>query len=160
MAKFPREKNSYGLIHADFSDGNFCINYQNGDIIVFDFDDSAYCWFMYDLANVWRGGVGWIARETDKKKRRNFMNKYFDTLLNGYTSEHTLSETWLKRLTIFIKLTEMEAFLDELRYRSIEEEDEDDGAIAYTQKCIEEDIPFLGFFDDIYSPESPFMISN
>ena len=31
-------------------------------------------------------------------------------------------------------------------------------AMAYQQKCIEEDIPFLGFFDSIYSPEHPFQL--
>jgi len=159
VAELPEDNDAYGLIHADFNDGNLCVDYASGNITVFDFDDSAYCWFMYDLADAWRSGVGWTMAEEDPGKRRNFMDKYFDTVLSGYTREHTLPESWLKRLPTFLKLIEMEALLGEFRDMSINgSDDEYDGAIAYQQKCIEEDIPFLGFFDSIYSPSHPFQL--
>ena len=157
VSAFPDDKDAYGLIHADFSDGNFCVDYATGDITVFDFDDSAYCWFMFDLADAWRSGVGWTMAEADPGKRRDFMDRYFSTLLSGYTREHALSERWLKRLPTFLKLVEMEALLSELRDTAMNGYDEEyDGALAYQQKCIEDDIPFLGFFDSIYSPSHPF----
>ena len=161
LSKLPDEADAYGLIHADFNDGNLCVDYANGNITAFDFDDCAYCWFMYDLADAWRSGVGWTRTEADAGKRRGFMDRYFETLLSGYIREHTLSQTWLDRLPTFLKMVEMEAFLGELRDTSLnggDEEDEDDGAMAYQQKCIEEDIPFLGFFDAIYSPGHPFQL--
>lgn len=34
----PEDVDSYGLIHNDFDDGNFTVDYDNGDITVFDFD--------------------------------------------------------------------------------------------------------------------------
>jgi len=161
VSELPDDKDAYGLIHADFSDGNFCVDYTNGNITVFDFDDSAYCWFMYDLADAWRSGVGWTMREADPGKRRDFMDEYFDTLLSGYTREHALPETWLKRLPTFLKLVEMEGLLSGFRDMSINGCDEEyDGAMAYMQKCIEDDIPFLGFFDSIYSPRHPFQLSR
>jgi len=45
----PKDVDSYGLIHNDFNDGNFIVDYDNGDITVFDFDDCCYFWFMYDV---------------------------------------------------------------------------------------------------------------
>ena len=39
---------------------------------------------------------------------------------------------------------------------TLEELDEE---LAYTLKCVEEDIPYLGFFDSIYSPQHPFRIN-
>ncbi len=54
----PQDTDAYGLIHNDFNDGNFTVDYDNGDITVFDFDDSCYCWFMYEIAYTWEGGVG------------------------------------------------------------------------------------------------------
>lgn len=157
VTTFPVDSDAYGLIHADFGDGNYCVDDTNGNITIFDFDDSAYCWFMYDLADAWRSGMGWTMAEADPRKRRAFMDKFFDTVLKGYASEHTLTDTWLKRLPTFLKLIEMEAFLSEARDVSINgSEDVDDGAIAYQRKCIEEDIPFLGFFDGVYFPEHPF----
>ena len=161
MTELPKDNDAYGLIHADFNDGNFCVDYTNGDITIFDFDDSAYCWFMYDLADAWRSGMGWTMAEEEPSKRRDFMDKYFDTLLSGYAREHALPETWLKRLPTFLKLIEMEALLSEFRDMSINGSDEEyDGALAYQQKCIEEDIPFLGFFDGIYSPKHPFELPD
>lgn len=158
-AALPRDKDAYGLIHADFSDGNFCVDYTNGNITAFDFDDSAYCWFMYDLADAWRSGVGWTVAEADPGKRRDFMDQYFVTVLGGYTREHALPERWLKRLPTFLKLVEMEALLSEFRDMAINGRDEeDDGAMAYRQKCVEDDIPFLGFFDSVYSPRHPFQL--
>ena len=157
LSALPEDRDAYGLIHADFSDGNFCVDYANGNITAFDFDDSAYCWFAYDLADAWRSGVGWTMAEPDPGRRRAFMDRYFDALLGGYAREHALPQKWLDRLPLFLKLVEMEAFLGELREQSVNGSDEeDDGALAYQRTCIEEGIPFLGFFDRIYSPEHPF----
>lgn len=162
VAELPKDHDAYGLIHADFGDGNYCIDYTNGNITIFDFDDSAYCWFMYDLADAWRAGMGWTMGEADPSKRRDFMERYFDTVLSGYTREHTLPDTWLKRLPTFLKLIEMEALLSEFRDMSINGSDDEeyDGALAYQMKCIEEDIPFLGFFDGIYTPTHPFELPH
>jgi len=159
VSEFPDEGDAFGLIHADFNDGNFCVDYTNGDITAFDFDDSAYCWFMYDLAEAWRSGMGWIRTEADPAKRRDFMGAYFATVLSGYTREHVLPGIWLQRLPKFLKLVEMGNLLSEYRDMSVNGCDEgDDGAMAYLKKCVEDDIPYFGFFDSIYSPTRPFQL--
>lgn len=48
----------YGLVHFDFSDGNNHIDMGNGNITVFDFDNCMYCWYIFDLANLWTHGEG------------------------------------------------------------------------------------------------------
>ena len=58
-------------------------------------------------------------------------------------------------------LIEMEAILSEFRDTSLNGcDDEYDGAMAYQLKCIEDDIPFLGFFDSIYSHRHPFQLTR
>ncbi len=159
--KLPKDKDAYGLIHADFNDGNFCIDYNTGDITVFDFDDSAYCWFMYDLADAWSKGVGWCRFESDVQKRKDFMAHYFDTVLKGYSSENTISDTWLDKLPFFLKLVEMEGFLNELHYMTtVEGGIEYDEYTAFRIECITKDIPYLGFFDPLYSAENPFCLAG
>ena len=44
---------------------------------------------MYDLADAWRSGVGWTMFERDTVKRKDFMRRYFDTVLKGYQKEKT-----------------------------------------------------------------------
>ena len=156
---FSTEGTAHGLIHGDFSDGNFVIDYTNGNITAFDFDDSAYCWFMYDIADAWRSGVGWTMLEQDAVKRREFMKRYFETLLNGYSKEHSLPDTWSNRLPTFAKLIEVEAVLGEFRDMSVNGIDGGyDCEMAYQLRCVEDDIPLFGFFESIYSPEHPFQL--
>lgn len=52
-----RNEDEYGLVHFDFSDGNYHIDMQTGNITVFDFDNCMYCWYMFDLANLWTHGA-------------------------------------------------------------------------------------------------------
>jgi Ser/Thr protein kinase RdoA (MazF antagonist) len=149
----PKDRDSYGLIHADFGDGNFTIDYQTGTITVFDFDDCAYCLFMYDLADAWTKGVGWAMFEPSVDKRKEKMEDWFGKVLSGYRSENAMSDHWLERLPFFIKLVEMEGVVDGYRHGDEDEE------LLYALKCVEEDIPYLGFFDPLYSPEHPFCLS-
>ncbi len=156
----PKDRDSYGLIHADFGDGNFVIDYDTGNITVFDFDDCAYSWFMYDLADAWTKGVGWAMFETSIAKRKDIMNDYFSKILGGYYLENSISDTWLEKLPFFIKLVEMEGVIGEFQYMVINEgKIEYDKEMLYRIKCIEESIPYLGFFDKIYSSKAPFCIT-
>ncbi len=48
LQDYPQSKHTYGLVHGDFGETNF--RYQDSQLNVFDFDDSCYHWFAYDLA--------------------------------------------------------------------------------------------------------------
>lgn len=150
---------NFGMIHFDFNDGNYAIDYDTGQITVYDFDNACFGWYMLDLASIWSNGAGWIQFEPDADKRRQFMDDYFQTVLAGYTSETHVSEAMLENLPLFIQLNLLENILDifqVMQYNEQEEEEDHDEHLAYLIKCMEEDIPFKGFFHEMYSPDSPF----
>jgi Ser/Thr protein kinase RdoA (MazF antagonist) len=152
-----RDDNSYGLIHGDFNDGNFTIDYENGDMTVFDFDDCCYFWFAYELGSAWEGGIGRTMFQ-GLKKRQAFMKHYMEQVLEGYDRENSLSADWLSRLPMFIRLIQIEEFLHFFQYIDDNEDEEGQAELAYRIKCIEDDIPYMGFFDTIYSPAKPFSL--
>jgi Ser/Thr protein kinase RdoA (MazF antagonist) len=156
LKSLPCDQDSFGLIHGDFNDGNFTVDYTNGDITVFDFDDSCYFWFMYEIASAWEGGIG---RTTSRglNERKSFMEHYMDQVMEGYNRENSLSEEWLKRLPFFTKLIQVEEFLHYAKYIN-NPNDKLQSRLNYKIKCIENGIPYKGFFDDIYSPEKPFAL--
>ena len=152
----PKDKNAFGLIHGDFNDGNFTVDYSNGDITVFDFDDSCYFWFMYEIATAWEGGIG-RTMFRGLSERKTFMDNYMDQVMEGYNRENSLSDDWLARLPLFIQLVQLEEFLHYAQYLD-EPDEEEQGEMDYRIKCIEDDIPYMGFFDAVYSPEKPFSL--
>lgn len=157
--EFPKDKDSYGLLHADFGDGNFTIDYDNGNITTFDFDDSSYSWFMYDIADAWTKGFGWAMFEDTAEKRKAKMDHWLGNVLEGYFTETTISDIWLKKLPFFIKLVEMEWVLGEFQEAVRSGEDmEYDEEIVFKIKCVEEDIPCFGFYDKMYNHKAPFCL--
>ena len=156
VLSLPQDGDCYGLIHGDFNDGNFTVDYTNGDITVFDFDDCCYFWFVYELASAWEGGIG-RAMFRGLEDREAFMDHYMEQVMEGYNRENSLSAEWLARLPLFVRLIQVEEFLHFVQY--IDEPDEEmQDELNYKIKCIEDDIPYMGFFDSIYSPERPFSL--
>lgn len=156
LKSLPRDKDSFGLIHGDFNDGNFTVDYANGDITVFDFDDSCHFWFMYEVALAWAGGTG-RTMFRGLGERKLFMEHYMEQVMEGYNQANSLSAEWLERLPLFIKLIQVEEFLHYAQYLG-KPNDELQGELNYKIKCIENVIPYMGFFDDMYSPEKPFSL--
>ena len=152
----PKDVDSYGLIHNDFNDGNFTVDYDNGDITVFDFDDCCYFWFIYDIACAWEGGVGW-ARSSPLEERKDFMRRYMEHMMTGYSRENTLSDECLARLPLFLRLVQMQELVYFAQYLNGPDEEIQAG-LRYKIRCIEGDIPYLGFFDSLFLPERPFRL--
>ena len=71
---------TYGMVHFDYNDGNYSIDFDTGQITVYDFDNACFCWYMFDLAAAWTNGVGWTQFEPNAAKRKEFMDKYFGTV--------------------------------------------------------------------------------
>jgi Ser/Thr protein kinase RdoA (MazF antagonist) len=156
IGRLPKDHHGYGLLHGDFNDGNFTVDYSNGDITVFDFDDCCYFWFVYELASAWEGGIGRIMFK-GLEDRRSFMEYYMDKILKGYFSENELSADWIEKIPLFIRLIQVEEFLYYVQY--FHDPDEQIQAhLRYMIKCIEKNLPYMGFFDPIYSPERPFLL--
>ncbi|UVI33465.1 phosphotransferase enzyme family protein [Paenibacillus spongiae] len=152
-----RNRESFGMIHFDYNDGNYSIDFDTGQITVYDFDNSCFGWYMFDLASLWTNGVGWIQFEPDAGKRKKFMDDYFETVLAGYRSETKVENSMLDKLPLFIKLNLMERIIDEFEcMRNNGEEPKCNEELSYCIKCLEDDIPYMGFFHEIYSCEEPF----
>ncbi|WP_181884405.1 phosphotransferase enzyme family protein [Neobacillus piezotolerans] len=150
-------RESFGMVHFDYNDGNYSIDFDNGQITVYDFDNSCYCWYMFDLASLWTNGVGWIQNEPDPDKRKKFMDDYFETVLEGYKSETGIEKSMLDMLPLFIEVSLMESIVDAFEVmRNNGENPECDEELSYLIKCLEDDIPYLGFFHNIYSSKEPF----
>ena len=138
----PADRKDYGLVHFDFSDINFHIDMDTGKITAFDFDNCMYCWYMYDLANLWVCGTGWCRGERDPEKRMEYMHHYFNTVLEGYRSETEVSEELLAKLPLFIDMVLIENVADafECSARDGEEPDREDFGDA--EECLVHDIPY------------------
>lgn len=152
-----RNHGSFGMVHFDYSDGNYMIDFDTGKITVFDFDNSCFCWYMFDLANIWTHGVGWIQFEQDAGKRQKFMEDYFEMVLKGYQSETEIDNSMLEKLPLFINAVIMENIIDDFEVmKKNGEEPQCDEELSYLIKCMEDDIPYKGFFHEIYTVEEPF----
>ncbi len=143
----PKDENVYGLVHFDFSDGNYHIDMCNGQITVFDFDNSMYCWYMFDLANLWTHGVGWCMFEEDAEKRRAFMDEYFATILEGYRTETDLPKEMEEKVTLFIDMVLIENIVDEFECCKRDGEKVDDEDIADAVDSLIRYISYAGFLE-------------
>ena len=142
--RLPAGSCDYGLVHFDFSDGNYHIDMNSGRITVFDFDNCMFCWYMFDLANLWTHGVGWSRSQKDAAKRLAYMEHYFATVLEGYRSETDVSSGLLEKLQLFIDMVLIENIVDEFECCIREEEEVDYEDIEAPARCLIDDIPWAG----------------
>lgn len=144
----PRGSQEYGLIHFDFSDGNYHVDMGTGAITVFDFDNCMYCWYLFDLANLWTHGVGWFWNERDAAKRAAGMEDYFRTVVAGYRSETDVTDEALTQLPLFIDMVLIENIVDEFECCARAGEQVDDEDIADAVRCLINGIPYAGFLQN------------
>ena len=144
----PVDAESSGLVHFDFSDGNSHIDMTTGDITVFDFDNCMYCWYLFDLANLWTHGVGWFRNEPDGARRMAGMRRYFDAILRGYRSETDVSEDMLEKLPLFIDMVLIENIVDEYECCAREGEEVDWEDVEDAAECLIHSIPYAGFGEE------------
>ena len=138
----PKDKSCYGLVHFDYSDGNYHIDMDTGAITVFDFDNCMNCWYMFDLANLWLHNEGWTRQETDPGKRFTLMQQCFDLQLQGYKNETELPEALLEKLPLFIDMVLIENIVDEFECATREGEELDFEDIEDAAECLINDIPY------------------
>ena len=147
LKNLDRNSEVFGMIHFDYNDGNYSIDFNTGQITVYDFDNSCFGFYMYDLADLWTHGAGWIQFEPDADKRKKFMNDYFQTVLAGYRSETHIDDVILDQLPLFINTTIMENIVDAFEVMHHNgEKPECDEELSYLIRCMEDDIPYKGFF--------------
>ncbi len=140
----PQDRDCYGMVHFDFSDGNYHIDMDTGAITVFDFDNCMNCWYMFDLANLWIHNEGWTRYETDPARRFALMQQCFDLQLQGYRTETDLPEEMLEKLPLFIDMVLIENIVDELECCTREGEALDWEDIEGAAECLIQGIPYAG----------------
>lgn len=107
-----KTKEVYGMVHFDYSDGNYHIDFTDGTITVYDFDNCCHAWYMYDLAELWIHGEGWIMIEEDLQKRKQFMEEYFAEILKGYRTETALDDAMVAKRPLFVHANRIENLVD------------------------------------------------
>ncbi|MBK8025481.1 MAG: phosphotransferase [Chloroflexi bacterium] len=131
----------YGLAHMDIHFANFVVNAQMRDIVLIDFDDCAYGWYvmdvamlLFDLPVVYKAGP-----------RKELLDHFLEEFLKGYRRERDLSEFWIAQLPAFIKLLEIGVYTmlaDE--YDPVTCKDEwVNTFMGGREQRIREDIPYL-----------------
>lgn len=100
MNTFPKDKDSYGLIHNDFHQYNFFI--YDGDITVFDFDDCLYHWYICDVAIAIYHSLQTISVKS-VQERVEFGIKFTESFLKGYLEENKIKEKWIDRIPLFLE---------------------------------------------------------
>ena len=139
-----KDKSCYGLVHFDFSDGNYHIDMDTGAITVFDFDNCMNCWYMFDLANLWIHNEGWTRQELDPGKHFKLMQQCFDLQLQGYKTETEVSDELLEKLPLFIDMVLIENIVDEFECSAQEGEELDYEDIEDAAECLIHEIPYAG----------------
>lgn len=146
----PMDPESYGLVHFDFSDGNYHVDLSDGAITTFDFDNCIYCWYLFDLAHLWTHGVGWGMWIEDGEKRLKYLKEnYFAVVLEGYRSETSLPQNMLEQLQLFIDMVLIEGIVDEFECAAREGDEPDPEDIEDYVKCLVENIPYAGVGVDL-----------
>ena len=141
----PKNKDIYGLVHFDYSDGNYHVNMDTGAITVFDFDNCMNCWYMFDLANLWIHNEGWTWQEADPGKKFELMQQCFNYQLQGYKTETDIPEEMLEKLPLFIDMVLIENIVDEFECAIREGEELDYEDIEDAAENLIESIPYAGF---------------
>jgi Ser/Thr protein kinase RdoA (MazF antagonist) len=98
--------NSYGLIHADFTDVNFFV--YNQKITVFDFDDCLHHWYTYDIATILHD-TPWLRR--GEMSKDEFARYFWESFFQGYTKENRLDLFWKHQINKFLKLREINLYV-------------------------------------------------
>ena len=120
LEQLPREKDAYGLIHYDFHIENF--NVDRGNISVFDWDDSHYFFFLYDLAASFHETI-W---DNPLDKRQEFADKFIPPFWRGYSEEFQLDRKWLEFLPDFFKWRDFTIYVIVVRLYNEEKTSDDE----------------------------------
>lgn len=91
LDKFGTGPDRFGLVHADLRMSNLIV--QNGDIVVIDFDDCGWSWFLTDLAAV----ITWNEAHAES-------HEVVQDWLRGYVSVAELSSEAVAEIPTFVML--------------------------------------------------------
>lgn len=88
LLSLPRDRETYGLIHNDFHQGNFFVHEDR--VHVFDFDDSMYGYFAQDIGIALYHAIGW-ATAGQESWCQSVAERIVRSFMAGYAAENSLS---------------------------------------------------------------------
>lgn len=98
LKTLPKDQRNYGLIHCDLHAHNMFIT-KNGEITAFDFDDSCYHWFAFDIAIIIYSVIVRYNRQTKKNETlENHLAWFLQSFLKGYQENNTVERWWLESM--------------------------------------------------------------
>lgn len=98
LRALPKAPDTFGLIHADLHQGNFFVT-ERGEFVAFDFDDSIYCWFLYDLAIP----MATMDLSFLRGRFQTNLRRYQDVFLEGYARQETMTGNVEQGLETFVR---------------------------------------------------------
>lgn len=141
LESFPKDRDSYGIVHNDLHHNNF--HAHNDEIIFFDFGDAGYNWFAYDIAIAIYHAVQTVPND----RKAEFSVRFIDSFMSGYLKENTLSEDWIKRIPFFIDFRNAYSFVYFSKFVDANEMDERTKNYLLKMKAdIEEGTPVAKLF--------------
>ena len=102
LSRLHIHNDNFGLIHFDFELDNIIWNDHQVGIV--DFDDSAYCWFGADIAFALRDAFD------DSAKKVNLENGIAYHFINGYRMARSIDREELACIPLFLKLHNLITF--------------------------------------------------
>lgn len=103
MKRLPQDGAGFGLIHGDYLFSNYHVD--GNDVIVFDFDECEYSWFMYDIAVcMYYYLLGGNPSELPGKTQE--AEEMLCHLLRGYLQENEMDVFWIKNIDLFFQMRE------------------------------------------------------
>lgn len=141
----PKNKDSYGLIHNDFHPYNFLID--QGEITVFDFDDSVYGWFALDIGIAATHAVWWGSHYQEWESKNEFAKHFLSAFLGGYLKYNRLDYEWIRLIPLFMDYRNIGSFFWWLSNWDGKEDNLSEfqkKAIIDAVHLIERDMPFDG----------------
>ena len=141
IARLPKGRDVFGLIHADLHFGNFFVDGESGPITFIDFDDCAYGWYVMDTAMLlFDSQVLYPGADKD-----GFAEHFLRCYLKGYLPENPLGGFWLRQLPHFLKLLEINVYAVVHRAYTAGSQDGWIGKfMPGRQARLENDVPYVG----------------
>ncbi len=122
---------------------------ETGNIVLFDFDDCVYSWFVNDIAIVLFYAV--IGMEEKPGFPLSFMRHF----LRGYKRENRIEARWLKEIPHFLKLREIDLYA--MIHRSFDVSNLDDPWCSRymlgRKHRLENDVPYIDFDIEILADD-------
>ncbi|MFD2045529.1 phosphotransferase enzyme family protein [Ornithinibacillus salinisoli] len=144
LEQLPKGENAYGMIHNDLHHKNFYID--NSKIILFDFGDCEYNWFVYDIAIVIYHALQTM-NGNGIQQRREFARLFMNSFIEGYHTENQLCVEWINKLPFFLNYRQLYSYMYFSKFLTQEQKNNKKiNQILHSMKHkIENDIPYIDF---------------